>query len=69
MQLRGPSAVGGGVLLQRIQERNQLILLRCGQVAIIVDDVHRFVAVTQDRVVASKLRTIVQQAVVRADAP
>ena len=56
-------------MLQRIQERNELILLRGRQVAIIVDHVHSFIAVTQDRVVAGKLLAIVHQAIMGTYSP
>src|SRR5262249_5913569 len=55
--------------LQRIQERNELILLRGRQAAIIVNHVHSLIAVTQDRVVAGKLLAVVHQAVMRTYSP
>ena len=64
-----PSAVGGDLPLQRIQECNQLILLVGRQVAIIVDHVHSLIAVTQDSIVTREVSPVVHQAVMRAHSP
>src|SRR2546423_15167200 len=54
---------------QRIQKINQLILLRRGQVAIVVDDSVGFIRMTKDGFVTRVVQTIVHQFVARTDAP
>src|SRR5215470_4321729 len=55
--------------LQRVEERNQLVLLVCAQAPIVVDYEGRFASVPQDRLVASERFAVVHQSIARTNAP
>jgi len=53
-------------MLQRLQERNQLVLLRSAEVTVIVDNSRRFATVVQDGIVAGERQQIMHQPVASA---
>src|SRR5947209_8578040 len=55
--------------LERLQESDELVLLRGAQRTIVVDDSRGFATVTQNRIVSGKRKQIMHQPVTRPAAP
>src|SRR5262249_39479066 len=57
------------ILLERLQEGDQLVLLSIAQRAVVVDDKGGFAAMTQDRVIAGEGQQIMHQPALEAQSP